>query len=506
MSINSMIFLTAFLPVVFVLDRLCVRKTALKNILLLLASLVFYAWGDPVYIVLLLVSIAANYGIGLLLGCQRDESVAAKAVLAAGILVNLGILGYYKYFDFFLRIVNRLTGSEHEMRNIPLPIGISFFTFGAISYLMDLYRGHYEAEKNPLNMALYLSFFPKISVGPIARYRDFAPQLTNRQETVEKTAEGIRRFAYGLGKKVLVANIVGASVDKIYAQDITNVTGVMVWCAAILYAIQIYYDFSGFTDMAIGLGKMFGFDICENFNYPYLSGSIQEFWRRWHITLGAWFKAYIFYPVSVSGLVKKWNQYGRKHCGKHITRLVTSAIALFPVWVANGVWHGAQWNYIFYGMYYFVLIMLGIAVEPVRDCILETCHINPETRVWRTIQIAKTWVIIVVGELFFRANGLKAGWYMFCNMIKHFDAGQLTDGTLYTLGLERADYLAVIVGCLIVGIVGSMKEHGIHVQKKMGELAVPVRWGLYYALIIGILIFAAYGDGYQIQDLIYAGF
>lgn len=160
----------------------------------------------------------------------------------------------------------------------------------------------------------------------------------------------------------------------------------------------------------------------------------------------------------------------------------------------------------FYGMYYFVLIMLGIAVEPVRDHILEVCHIDPETKIWRTIQIAKTWVIIVVGELFFRANGLKAGWYMFCNMIKHFDAGQLTDGTLYTLGLERADYLAVIVGCLIVGIVGSMKEHGISVQKKMGELAVPVRWGLYYALIIGILIFAAYGDGYQIQDLIYAGF
>lgn len=234
-----MIFLTAFLPVVFVLDRLCVRKTALKNILLLLASLVFYAWGEPVYIVLLLVSIAANYGIGLLLGCQRDESVAAKTVLAAGILVNLGILGYYKYFDFFLRIVNRLTGSEHEMRNIPLPIGISFFTFGAISYLMDLYRGHYEAEKNPLNMALYLSFFPKISVGPIARYRDFAPQLVNRQETVEKTAEGIRRFAYGLGKKVLVANIVGASVDKIYAQDITNVTG--VWCGARRFCMRFRF-------------------------------------------------------------------------------------------------------------------------------------------------------------------------------------------------------------------------------------------------------------------------
>ena len=335
MSINSMIFLTAFLPVVFVLDRLCVRKTVLKNILLLLASLVFYAWGEPIYIVLLLVSIAANYGIGLLLGCQRDESVAAKTVLAAGILVNLGILGYYKYFDFFLRIVNRLTGSEHEMRNIPLPIGISFFTFGAISYLMDLYRGHYEAEKNPLNMALYLSFFPKISVGPIARYRDFAPQLTSRQETVEKTAEGIRRFAYGLGKKVLVANIVGASVDKIYAQDITNVTGVMVWCAAILYAIQIYYDFSGFTDMAIGLGKMFGFDICENFNYPYLSGSIQEFWRRWHISLSSWFKDYLYIPLGGS----------RK--GTFVT-----CRNLMIVFICTGFWHGAGLSFIAWGMYY----------------------------------------------------------------------------------------------------------------------------------------------------------
>ena len=351
MSINSMIFLTAFLPVVFVLDRLCVRKTVLKNILLLLASLVFYAWGEPIYIVLLLVSIAANYGIGLLLGCQRDESVAAKTVLAAGILVNLGILGYYKYFDFFLRIVNRLTGSEHEMRNIPLPIGISFFTFGAISYLMDLYRGHYEAEKNPLNMALYLSFFPKISVGPIARYRDFAPQLTNRQETVEKTAEGIRRFAYGLGKKVLVANIVGASVDKIYAQDITNVTGVMVWCAAILYAIQIYYDFSGFTDMAIGLGKMFGFDICENFNYPYLSGSIQEFWRRWHISLSSWFRDYLYIPL------------GGNRKGKARTYL-NLAIVFF----ATGLWHGATTAFIAWGaLHGFFIIVERIGFKKILD-------------------------------------------------------------------------------------------------------------------------------------------
>ena len=324
-----------------------------------------------------------------------------------------------------------------------------------------------------------------------------------------KPNQKLTKAAVELAKKADVVLFFGG-LDEISESEgldrYADYHGAVILAAAIGYVIQLYMEFSGCMDIIIGSGKLFGICLPENFRQPFCAKNPSEFWRRWHITLGAWFKAYIFYPVSVSGLVKKWNQYGRKHCGKHITRLVTSAIALFPVWVANGVWHGAQWNYIFYGMYYFVLIMLGIAVEPVRDCILETCHINPETRVWRTIQIAKTWVIIVVGELFFRANGLKAGWYMFCNMIKHFDAGQLTDGTLYTLGLERADYLAVIVGCLIVGIVGSMKEHGIHVQKKMGELAVPVRWGLYYALIIGILIFAAYGDGYQIQDLIYAGF
>ena len=401
MSINSMIFLTAFLPVVFVLDRLCVRKTALKNILLLLASLVFYAWGEPVYIVLLLVSIAANYGIGLLLGCQRDECVAAKAVLAAGILVNLGILGYYKYFDFFLRIVNRLTGSEHEMRNIPLPIGISFFTFGAISYLMDLYRGHYEAEKNPLNMALYLSFFPKISVGPIARYRDFAPQLTSRQETVEKTAEGIR-------------------------QEITNVTGVMVWCAAILYAIQIYYDFSGFTDMAIGLGKMFGFDICENFNYPYLSGSIQEFWRRWHISLSSWFRDYLYIPL------------GGNRKGKARTYL-NLAIVFF----ATGLWHGATTAFIAWGaLHGFFFFVERIGFKKILDKI-------------GFLRYVYTGLVVLFGWVIFRVANLQPALQYIRRMLTPWQYTQSTYALRELIG-NRCIVMAVVgvlgMGLLQVGI------------------------------------------------------
>ena len=342
MSINSMIFLTAFLPVVFVLDRLCVRRIRLKNILLLLASLLFYAWGEPVYIVLLLFSIALNYGFGILTGALKKKEKGAKIALAAGVLCNLGLLGYYKYFDFFLRILNRLSGRQlFEMQNIPLPIGISFFTFGAIAYLADLYRGHYAAEKNVIDMALYLAFFPKVSVGPIARYRDFGAQLKDRTESLEKTAEGIRRFAYGLGKKVLIANVLGSCVDKIYLQDIGNVTGAMVWIAAILYTLQIYYDFSGFSDMAVGLGKMFGFEICENFHYPYLSGSIQEFWRRWHISLGSWFRDYLYIPLG-------GNRKGA----------VRTYINLGIVWMATGLWHGATTAFVAWGMLHGLFIIL----------------------------------------------------------------------------------------------------------------------------------------------------
>lgn len=378
MSINSMIFITAFLPIVFVLDRLCVRNVKLKNILLLLASLVFYAWGEPIYIVLLMISILLNYGVGILLEKQLAKaSVGAKITLAAGILANLGILGYYKYFNFLLRIINRLFGQEFEMQSIPLPLGISFFTFGAIAYLMDLYRGLYKAEKNPVDMALYMSFFPKISVGPIARYKDFGAQLKNRTETLEKTAEGIRRFCYGLGKKVLISNVVGACVDKIYGQDINNVTGAMVWCAALLYTLQIYYDFSGFSDMAVGLGKMFGFDICENFNYPYLSGSIQEFWRRWHISLSSWFRDYLYIPL------------GGNRKGK-----IRTYVNLGIIFLATGLWHGATTAFVVWGMLHgFFMIIERLGFKKILD----------RTKVFKYVY---TQVIVIFGWVIFRVANL----------------------------------------------------------------------------------------------------
>lgn len=380
MNINSMLFLTAFLPVVFLLDRLCISRGGkgnfrIKNLLLLLASLVFYAWGEPVYILLLLFSIVMNYVLGRILG---RAGKAARVWLAVGVCANLALLGYYKYFDFFLRILNRLCGRQiFEMQNIPLPIGISFFTFGAVAYLVDLYRGLYPAEKNFFDLALYLSFFPKVSVGPIARYRDFGAQLKNREITLEKTAEGIRRFSYGLGKKVLIANVLGSFVDKVYGQDIGNVTGVMIWCAALFYTLQIYYDFSGFSDMAVGLSKMFGFEICENFRYPYLSGSIQEFWRRWHISLSTWFRDYLYIPL------------GGNRKGKLRTYL-----NLGIVFLATGLWHGATTAFLVWGaMHGFFMILERLGLKRFLD----------RTRVFKYVY---TMLIVNFGWVIFRVANL----------------------------------------------------------------------------------------------------
>lgn len=376
MNINSMIFLTAFLPAVFVLDRLCVRNIKAKNALLLLASLVFYAWGNPAHLLLLLLSIAVNYGLGILIDSRREEKKAARAALAAGIVINLGMLGYYKYFNALLGLLNDIGGRQiFEQKGISLPIGISIFTFGTISYLVDLYRGHYRAEKNPVNMALYVSFFPKISVGPIARYQDIGPQLRARTISGEKTIEGIRRFSYGLAKKVLLANILGTYIDKVYSLGFADVTGTMAWLAAVLYPLQIYYDFSGFADMAVGLGKMFGFDICENFDYPYLSGSIQEFWRRWHISLGSWFRDYLYIPL------------GGNRRGKMRTNL-----NLMIVFLATGLWHGAASGYIVWGVIQGVCLIIERAGFK---------RILEKTKVFKYIY---TEIVVIFGEVIFRVG------------------------------------------------------------------------------------------------------
>lgn len=443
MNINSMLFLTAFLPIVYILDRLCLwsgekRKFQTKNILLLLASLLFYAWGEPVYIFILILMIIMNYFVGLILASLKNTS---RIILAVGIIANLAVLGYYKYFNFFLHILNRLSGRQmFELHHISNPIGISFFTFSAIAYLVDLYRGHYGAEKNPIDMALYLSFFPKVSVGPIVRYQDFGEQMKTRTVTMQKTAEGIRRFSYGLGKKVLIASVLGGCVDKLYGQGAGNVTGFMAWCAALLFTLQIYYDFSGFSDMAVGLSKMFGFEICENFHYPYMSGSIQEFWRRWHISLGTWFREYLYIPLG-------GNRKGN----------VRTYINLGIVFLATGLWHGASTAFIFWGL------MHGFFI------ILERMGLKSFLNRTKVLKYIYTQFIVIFGWVIFRAANLRPALSYIQRMLMPWRYTD-SDYALRELVSNRCIVMAV-VGVLGMGIFQSViQKYCPFVNKLKGGL------------------------------------
>ena len=339
MLFSSSVFLFFFLPAVLLVYFLLPRKwLPVKNVFLLLASLLFYAWGEPKFVLVMLLSIGANYLFGLLVDKYRDKKPAARLVLVLMLVFNLSVIFINKYLMFFLTNLNALFSLQLAVPDIPLPIGISFFTFQSISYVLDIYRQKGEVQKNPLNVGLYISFFPQLIAGPIVRYQTVAEQIKYRRETWEDFTRGACRFIRGLSKKVLLSNTLAVVADAAFGFQDPSVT--FAWLGAIAYTLQIFFDFSGYSDMAIGMGWMFGFHFDENFNYPYISKSVSEFWRRWHISLGTWFRDYVYFPLGGSRVKSK----GRL------------AFNLFVVWFLTGVWHGANWTFILWGLYFFVLL------------------------------------------------------------------------------------------------------------------------------------------------------
>ena len=528
MAYQSLVYGFVFLPLCLAAYQIAPQRWR-KRVLLAFSYLFFWLLSRELIIYLLGTTVFVHCtGIWLewlkseqkaeLLTADRSEKKRIKSiyqkksrqVLAFGVLMLLGTLAYLKYYNFFASNVNGIFGGilpfTIEQKNILMPVGISFYTLQAIGYMADVYWGKIRAEENMEKTALFLAFFPQIMEGPICRYQDTCDTLyEGRPLQMNNLTDGYIRIFWGLFKKTVIADRLAIGVDAIFG-NYASYSGSMIVFAAVAYTIQLYMEFSGCMDIIIGSGQLFGVKLPENFRQPFSAQSAAEFWRRWHITLGTWFKTYIFYPVSMSSPVKKWNQYGRKHFGKYITMLGTSAIALFPVWMCNGLWHGARWSYIFYGMYYFSLILVGIAVEPVRDRILKILHISQEFQGLKYMRIAKTWVIIFVGELFFRADGLRAGVHMFRSIFRNFQLSNLWDGSLLNLGMSRADLVAVMAGCIVVAIVGSAKERGIRVRNSLDKKPVFIRWSIYYALILAVIVIAAYGDDYQVVDMIYAGF
>ncbi|MGN0700593.1 MAG: MBOAT family O-acyltransferase [Oscillospiraceae bacterium] len=339
MVFSSLTFLFAFLPITLLVYYLVPKKA--QNVVILISGLIFYAWGEPIYVLAMIASTFIDYTAGLIIAKYDNKPKIRTACLIVSLVMNLGLLGTFKYLGFLIESANAWFGLSIPNPNLPLPIGISFFTFQSMSYTIDLYRRNIKVQKNAVSFIAFVTLFPQIVAGPIVRYEDIQNEIDNRSITEKMIGDGISRFIVGLGKKVLIANNIGALWDSVKVMEYGELSAVTAWLGILAFTFQIYFDFSGYSDMAIGLGKMLGFNFPENFNYPYMSHSISEFWRRWHITLGAWFKSYIYIPLGGN----------RKGTARTI-------INLLIVWTITGIWHGASWNFMLWGAYFGVLIVL----------------------------------------------------------------------------------------------------------------------------------------------------
>ena len=339
MVFSSLVFLFVFLLLMLLLFFSVPRR--LRNTILLIVSLIFYAWGEPIYIILMLFSTVTDFVHGLLVERYRNQPKKAKLVVLSSITINLGLLVFFKYSTFLLTNINLLFHTNFYIPQMSLPIGISFYTFQTMSYTIDVFRQEAKAKKNMIDLGAYVTMFPQLIAGPIVRYQTIANQLDHRVESEDLFAKGIWRFTIGLGKKVLLANNIGLLWNQIQLTEMSDLSIVMAWLGLVAFGFQIYFDFSGYSDMAIGLGYLFGFELLENFNYPYISQSITEFWRRWHISLGSWFRDYVYIPLG-------GNRKGKKRM----------YLNLFIVWMLTGLWHGASWNFVLWGLYFGILIII----------------------------------------------------------------------------------------------------------------------------------------------------
>ena len=447
MLFSSITFLYVFLPCVILLYFLAPKR--LKNTVLLLVSLVFYAWGEPVYVVLMAVSILQGYVFARLIEFANSKNTK-KLWLIASLAVSLGLLAYFKYANFFLESFASVTGLSVPTLKIALPIGISFYTFQILSYVVDVYRGDVPAQKNILSLGAYISMFPQLIAGPIVRYSDIAKSLNERTHSVALVSDGIRRFVLGLSKKILIANTLGELVAAMTAAR--DVSVLYFWLYAIAFSLQIYFDFSGYSDMAIGLGKIFGFHFMENFNYPFISKSISEFWRRWHISLGSWFRDYVYIPLG-------GNRVGR---GRLLLNLLI-------VWMLTGLWHGAAWNFVVWGLFFAALLILE---KTFFGRFLEKC---------RAVGHIYVLLAVAISFVIFNATSMMEAIFYISAMFGGKGYPLVSGEFLYQL---RQYGVVILLGC--VGATPLVKTVAERIPKKLANILEPI------VLVALILICTAY--------------
>lgn len=461
MLFTSTVFLFFFFPAVFIGYYLLSFSRQAQNIWLFLVSIFFYAWGEPVYVMLMLGSIIINWGAGLLINLFSSSQRKRKTVLVLACIINLGVLFLFKYTGFIVHNISSMTGYEllPDM-NLALPIGISFFTFQALSYVIDVYRKETEVEKNPFYVGLYVSFFPQLIAGPIVRYNSIAEQIRKRKSSWRKISVGSGRFVTGLAKKILLANNFAILADQIFnwsemGAENFNVPVVMAWMGIIAYTLQIYFDFSGYSDMAIGLGLIFGFKFEENFNYPYSAVSVVDFWRRWHISLTGWFREYVYFPLGGSRVENK-------------DKMIRN---LFLVWLLTGLWHGAEWTFIFWGLWHFIFQAAERFLGYTKD--------NPH-KGWMRIY---TMGVVLLGWVLFRARDLyQAGTY-FLNMFG-LSGNSLWNGMT---GFLLRDYAVFFLFGGLFCTPIARRCNVLLAEKQMGKLGKCMNI-LYPAVMLGLFM------------------
>lgn len=446
MIFSSLVFLCVFLPITYILHTI-IPSIKIKNAILIFASLLFYAYGEPVYVLLMIFSTLMNYICAYLIDSTKRQK---KLVLIINIILNIGILGIFKYAAFIISSINGATGADLRVPEITLPIGISFFTFQALSYVMDVYSDKVDVQKNFFKVLLYISFFPQLIAGPIVKYRDIAVEIDNRSQNTTETASGLRRFICGLSKKVLIANTMGVVADNMFALDSNSIGMLAAWLGAIAYMFQIYYDFSGYSDMAIGLGKMFGFHFKENFIYPYGAISIKDFWRRWHISLSTWFKEYVYIPLG-------GNRKGRaRTCGNKLI-----------VFFLTGLWHGANWTFVIWGLYHGLFLLLEEYVSAIG-------------KLPKFIGRIYSFIVVCIGFVIFRADSIAGASGIIKAMFTGFGRQnvvvwqQMTPWFLFC-------FVIAVIGAAPVRAVADKIRTGIY-----GEEVISDKWkwadrGLYLA-------------------------
>lgn len=533
MAYNTNTYFIFFLPAVMASYQLTPKKY--RYITLLIASMVFFLLISKFLIGWTIITTLITYYGGILIDKYLKKSKIkvdengeklsdderkllkkrfkkkAKNITKISVVLVIAILFGLKYTEFTINTILMILNKGNMDSIAPffkvlIPIGISFYTLQAVGYLLDIYWGRIKVESNLLHVALFMFFFPTLMEGPIMRWDDIKDQMFLGEDiTGESFIQGAIRIGFGLFKRMIISDRLNMMINFLY-KDKASFQGLMVVTIAVVTTVQLYMEFSGTIDIVIGSARIFNISLPENFRQPFNARSAAEFWRRWHITLGVWLKNYVFYPVSTSKMMKKWGKFGRKHCGKYITMMVTSAIALFPVWLINGLWHGPKWPYIIYGMYYFVILLIEIGLEPVGERVYKALHINKDGALVVHFQMFRTWIIIFLGEMLFRANTIGQFNYLLKELfMKPWDGG-FFNGRIVEVGLDAGDVLVASIGTIVVLFLDAKIEKDPDLLTKIPKLPIVKRWSLYYAVIFIIIIFGAYGAGYQPADLIYAGF